>query len=80
MHSCLDWLQVNLMRFSAIFQLPLPLPRAAQDGEPAAVEPASVVPVAAARAAAESSRWPADLPEDLDARVRLVGEWQLGET
>ena len=21
----------------------------------------------------------ADLPEDLDARVRLVGEWQLGE-
>ena len=21
----------------------------------------------------------ADLPDDLDARVRLVGEWQLGE-
>jgi len=20
-----------------------------------------------------------DLPEDLDARVRLIGEWQLGE-
>ena len=64
------------MRFSAVFQLPLPLPRAAQ-AEPVRVEPAPDVPAAAV--VAEPSRWPMDLPEDLDARVRLVGEWQLGE-
>ena len=79
MHSCIDWQQVNLMRFSAIFQLPLPLPRAAQEGEAVGVESAAIVPAAPAPATSEPSRWPADLPEDLDARVRLVGEWQLGE-
>ena len=63
------------MRFSAIFQLPLPLPRAAQ-AEPVRAEAAPVIPVATI---GEPSRWPLDLPEDLDARVRLVGEWQLGE-
>jgi hypothetical protein len=79
MHSCIDWLQVYLMRFSAIFQLPLSLPHAAKEGEPLGVETAAIVPVAPAPVVAEPSRWPADLPEDLDARVRLVGEWQLGE-
>ena len=78
MLSCIDWQQVNLMRFSAIFQLPLPLPRAAQAGAPVAAETEAIRPVAAA-VLAEPSRWPADLPEDLDARVRLIGEWQLGE-
>lgn len=67
------------MRFSAIFQLPLPLPRAAQEGEPVRAEGQAIVPAAPAPAAAEPSRWPQDLPEDLDARVRLVGEWQFGE-
>ena len=67
------------MRFSAIFQLPLPLPRAAQEGEPVGAEGQAIVAGAPAPAAAESSRWPLDLPEDLDARVRLVGEWQFGE-
>ena len=68
------------MRFSTVFQFPLPLPRAAQPGEPARVEVAGLVPEAPAAApAAEPPRWPMDLPDDLDARVRLVGEWQLGE-
>lgn len=67
------------MRFSAVFQFPLSLPRAAKEGEPV-VETAAIVPVAPAPAVvSEPSRWPADLPEDLDARVRLVGEWQFGE-
>jgi hypothetical protein len=64
------------MRFSAVFQLPLPLPRAAQ-AEPVRAEAAPIIPLAPA--AGEPSRWPMDLPEDLDARVRLVGEWQFGE-
>jgi hypothetical protein len=62
------------MRFSAVFQLPL-VPRLASDG-PARIraeEPAApVAPVLQAPALA-------DLPEDLDQRVRMVGEWQLGE-
>ena len=66
------------MRFSAIFQLPLPLPAQA---ESARTEPAALmIPVVAVAAGVEeASRWPLDLPDDLDARVRLVGEWQLGE-
>ena len=62
------------MRFSAIFQLPL-VPRLAPAG-PAPVraeEPAAAVaPVLQAPALA-------DLPEDLDQRVRMIGEWQLGD-
>ncbi|MEJ5992604.1 hypothetical protein WG902_21570 [Ramlibacter sp. PS3R-8] len=65
------------MRFSAVFQLPLPLPRAAQEGAAAGLEATAIIPVSAA--APEPSRLPLDLPEDLDARVRLVGEWQLGD-
>jgi hypothetical protein len=60
------------MRFSAIFQLPLPRPRAAQPAEP--VREAAALPPPQARAAPLQ-----DLPEDLDARVRLIGEWQLGD-
>jgi hypothetical protein len=71
------------MRFSTVFQFPLPLPRAAQPGQAARVEVPATVAVAPATAAPASvdpaSPSPADLPDDLDARVRLVGEWQLGE-
>jgi hypothetical protein len=65
------------MRFSAVFHMPLvPLasrpalqrPAPVRVGEPAApVMPALQAPP------------PAELPEDLDQRVRMVGEWQLGE-
>lgn len=60
------------MRFSAVFQLPV-VPQ-----QPAA--PARE-PVARAEAVAEPGLppAPAELPDDLDARVRLVGEWQLGD-
>jgi len=63
------------MRFSAIFQLPLPLPAQV---ESARTEPAALM-IPVVPAVEEASRWPLDLPDDLDARVRLVGEWQLGE-
>jgi hypothetical protein len=56
------------MRFSALFQTPLSHPTAAQ-AEPAPETPPPPVAVAAQ-----------DLPDDLDARVRLVGEWQLLES
>jgi hypothetical protein len=58
------------MRFSSIFQLPV-APRATPARELASTQR---TPEPAAPAAS-----PAELPEDLDARVRLVGEWQLGE-
>jgi hypothetical protein len=60
------------MRFSAIFQLPaVPQQPAAGTREAAPVE--RTAPEATAQAV------PPELPDDLDARVRLVGEWQLGE-
>lgn len=60
------------MRFSSIFQLPLPRPRAVQASPPVIEEaPAPLLSGAAPRTAS--------LPEALDERVRLVGEWQLGE-
>lgn len=68
---CQTDLQVNLMRFSSVFQPPaVPQPvtlprRAAQADEE---------PPAATRTVPGQ-----DLPEDLDERVRLIGEWQLGE-
>jgi hypothetical protein len=58
--------QVQPMRFSSLFQ---PKPPAS---EPAQEEP----PRESAQAGAVTTH---ELPEDLDARVRLVGEWQLGE-
>lgn len=63
------------MRFSSIFQIaavPLPPALPVDGGAAPAVEigkeQAPPVPLAAP-----------ELPDDLDARVRLVGEWQLGE-
>jgi hypothetical protein len=73
MNACLNFAQVNVMRFSAAFQLPLSLPRAAQPAEPAP-QPAAAAPTPEARTPLTP-----DLPDDLDARVRLIGEWQLGE-
>ena len=61
---------VHLMRFSSIFQFPL-TPLAAQPVAPARVEEPP--------APAATQPDPAELPDDLDQRVRLVGEWQLGE-
>lgn len=53
------------MRFSSVFQHPVP---------PA---PAGEVPVrAAVPQGAPEPAAPPELPDDLDARVRLVGEWQ----
>ena len=52
------------MRFSAFFQSPLSQPTAAQAEPMPETPPPAVLPEQ-------------DLPDDLDARVRLVGEWQL---
>lgn len=60
------------MRFSSIFQLPLPQRLAAEAPAPACAEP-QALPGPQMQAALP------DLPDDLDQRVRLVGEWQLGE-
>jgi hypothetical protein len=60
------------MRFSALFQsLDRPSPAAPRCDARAQAPAIEVPPVRESLAA--------DLPEDLDARVRLVGEWQLGE-
>ena len=57
------------MRFSSIFQIAaVPL----QPALPAEGGAAPVVEV-------EQAPLVPELPDDLDARVRLVGEWQLGE-
>jgi hypothetical protein len=62
------------MRFSAIFQLPaVPMQPAAPAREAAAADlSANETPSRPAAASPE-------LPDDLDARVRMVGEWQLGD-
>ena len=54
------------MRFPTLVPLPTLQPQARGE-EPARASPQPVSAPAA------------DLPDDLDARVRLVGEWQLGE-
>ena len=54
------------MRFSSVFQQASSA-REARREEPLRESPPPLVAPAQ------------DLPEDLDARVRLVGEWQLGE-
>jgi len=59
------------MRFSSIFQRQ-PRPREARSEEKLAREnprPTKTTTTAP----------PAELPEDLDARVRLLGEWQVSE-
>jgi hypothetical protein len=66
--------QVNPMRFSSAFQPHREPPQSAapeQEGAPATVSVEVPSPAPAAR--------PQELPDDLDARVRLIGEWQLGE-
>jgi len=54
------------MRFSSIFQQPSPPYEVQREESPREQ---------ATQAAAPQQ----ELPEDLDARVRLIGEWQLGE-
>ena len=54
------------MRFSSILQPAAPPP------EPVRAEPPGDMPQPVPASAG-------NLPDDLDARVRLVGEWQLGE-
>lgn len=58
--------QVMPMRFSSIFQPAPPASEQAQEEPPS--ESTQVEAVS-----------PHELPDELDARVRLVGEWQLGE-
>jgi len=67
MRAAYTAVQVNPMRFSSAFQ-PKPQPAREQRVEEVRETPQ---PIAAAPGQ--------DLPDDLDARVRLVGEWQLGE-
>lgn len=55
------------MRFSSLFQQPAP---PASAGEAPVRMPGPQEPPVAAMP---------DLPDDLDARVRMVGEWQLLE-
>ena len=56
------------MRFSSIFQIPL-----------AQRDPAPPLPFDAPQPVPAAKPAPVDLPDDLDQRVRMVGEWQLGE-
>ena len=61
------------MRFSSLFpSAPKPRPDPRRDLPRAEAEPAPASPAAVATP-------PPELPEDLDARVRMIGEWQLGE-
>lgn len=62
------------MRFSTVLQLAVTarLPAVAQARAPAAAR----VLEAGVRQPGEPQR---ELPEPLDERVRLIGEWQLGE-
>jgi hypothetical protein len=63
------------MRFSSVFQLPaVPQAPAAPRREAAPADDAAETPAPPAASAPGQ-----DLPDDLDARVRLIGEWQLGE-
>lgn len=55
------------MRFSAVFEPRMPM-RNAQAEERAAQQQAQGEPIAAP---------PQQLPDDLDQRVRQIGEWQL---
>jgi hypothetical protein len=62
------------MRFSSVFQLPA-VPQ--QDAAPLRADAAAKEESAAAQPAPAATG--PELPDDLDARVRLIGEWQLGE-
>ena len=64
------------MRFSTAIAAQLP-PQADSERARALLDAMEVAPRPSATAHAP---WPADAPpDDLDQRVRLVGEWQLGE-
>jgi hypothetical protein len=67
------------MRFSSAFTLPLPLVPTAQPGERVRAAQDTPSQRGTPVAAEPAPRGPQDLPDELDARVRLVGEWQLGE-
>lgn len=60
------------MRFSSIFHLPAVPLLPALPAEGASTPAVEVEKVPTPLAVPE-------LPDDLDARVRLIGEWQLGE-
>jgi hypothetical protein len=66
--TCLHWRQVNFMRFSSIFR---------RQPKPGAPRPEETLPRENPQPA--TSLPPPELPEDLDARVRLLGEWQVSE-
>ena len=61
------------MRFSSIFQI------AAVPLQPALPAEGGAAPVVEVEQAPLAPTVAPELPDDLDARVRLVGEWQLGE-
>ena len=63
------------MRFSSIFQSSPK--RAVEDAREQPRPEAEPDPEAAPQPGPAAA--PPPLPEDLDARVRLIGEWQLGE-
>jgi len=63
------------MRFSAAFYLPLLTPAPAH----APTLPRADVATTPPERPQPSAQAPTDPPEDLDQRVRMVGEWQLGE-
>ncbi len=65
-----------MMRFSSIFQLPLPQRLAVEQPAPARVEEIKTLPAAPELPARPDF---SQLPEDLDQRVRLVGEWQMSD-
>jgi len=66
--TCLHCSQVNFMRFSSIFR---------RQPKPGAPRPEETLPRENPQPA--TSLPPPELPEDLDARVRLLGEWQVSE-
>jgi hypothetical protein len=67
--TCLHCSQVNFMRFSSIFR---------RQPKPGAPRPEETLPPRGNPQPATSLP-PPELPEDLDARVRLLGEWQVSE-
>ncbi len=64
------------MRFSSIFQLPSAQRAAEAQHVLSEPVPADFLPSDAAPLVPLAS---VDVPDDLDQRVRLIGEWQLGE-
>ena len=61
------------MRFSSIFQLPT------SQRSPAQEQHVLTQPAPAEFAPSDAAPLTTEVPDDLDQRVRMVGEWQLGE-